>query len=317
MKIVVLDGQTLNPGDLSWQELGAIGELTVYPRTPENQILERARSAQVVLTNKTPLNASTIHLLPDLRYIGVLATGCNVIDLQAAAARGIPVCNAAGYSSTSVAQLVLAFVLHFANEVALHSAHTRSGGWAAAEDFSYCLTPQQELAGQTIGIIGLGAIGLQTARLAQAFGMHILAFTRHPERPAPEGIAWCSLEEIFRRSDFLSLHCPLTAETEHLVNEQRLSWMKPTAVLINTGRGALVNERALAKALDEGRLAGAAVDVLSTEPPTADNPLLHAPRCIVTPHIAWATRSSRSRLMRQTVENLRAFLEGNPRNVVN
>jgi len=279
--------------------------------------VERAREANALFTNKALLPREVIAQLPSLQYIGVLATGCNVVDLEAAADRGIPVCNAAGYSAPSVAQMVFAYILEFANRASLHSAGVHSGKWSRSEDFCYWETPQQELADKTLGILGLGDIGSRVASIAHAFGMRVIAYTRHPERQPPDGVSWVSMEDLFRESDYLSLHCPLTPDTERLVNAQRLSWMKPGAVLINTGRGALVDEAALAGALASGQLGGAGVDVMEKEPPDYPSPLFGVRTCLITPHMAWATKASRQRLLEITVDNLRAFLEGTPVNKVN
>ena len=292
-QIVVLDGHTLNPGDLSWDGLECLGDLRVHERTSPEDLRQRAAGAEILLTNKTVLSAEDIDYLEKLEYIGVLATGCNVVDLEAAARRGIPVCNAAGYSTSSVVQMVFAYMLHFSNQVADHSA------------------------GRTLGIIGLGEIGGQVARTARAFGMRVLATTRNPDRPEPEGVRWVDSDTLFAESDYLSLHCPLTPQTEGVINRDSIARMKRTAILINTGRGGLVKEQDLADALNQGRLAGAAVDVLQQEPPTGGSPLIGARNCLITPHIAWATRASRKRLMRITEENLKAFLNGSPQNRVN
>lgn len=308
MKIVVLDGNTLNPGDLKWDNLGALGDLTVHERTPPEAVVDRAREAEIVLTNKALLPGEVIHSLPKLRYIGVLATGCNVVDLEAARERGIPVCNAAGYSSPAVAQMVFAYTLHFSNRVADHSAGVRAGKWSESVDFCYWDHPQVELAGKVLGIMGLGDIGSRVATLAQAFGMKVIAFTRRPERPAPEGVRWVDLERLFGESDILTLHCPLTEETQHLVNEKNLSRMKDGAILINTGRGPLIDESAVAEALHAGKLGGAGIDVMKEEPPRYESPLFSAPNCVITPHIAWATKAARQRLMDITVDNLKGFL---------
>ncbi|NDV62873.1 D-2-hydroxyacid dehydrogenase [Puniceicoccales bacterium CK1056] len=310
MKVVVLDGVTLNPGDLDWGGLEALGEVTVYDRSAAEEVMDRARGADVLLTNKTLLPREVIEALPDLKYIGVLATGCNVVDLEAASARGIPVCNAAGYSSPSVAQMVFAYILHFANRVADHSAGVMKGKWAASKDFSYCDHPQTELAGRVLGIVGLGDIGKRVATIAHAFGMEVIAFTRNPDRPAPEGVRWVDMKRLYAESDYISLHCPLTAQTEKMINRESLSIMKASAILINTGRGPLIDEAAVAEALNSGKLGGAAVDVLKEEPPRYPSPLFTARNCLITPHIAWATRSARQRLMDITVENLRSFKSG-------
>jgi glycerate dehydrogenase len=316
VKIVVLDGWTLNPGDLSWAALGECGQLTVYDRTAENQVVERCMEAEVVLTNKTPLTAATFDSLPALQYVGVLATGCNVVDLKAAARRGIPVCNAASYSNASVAQMVFGFLLHFAHQIALHSQSVHAGEWGRCEDFCYWKAEQVELEGKTLGIYGLGQIGERVARLGLAFGMRIIAYTRDPSRPAPGGVEWVDRERLFKESDYLSLHCPLTEETHHLINARHLSLMKPGAVLINTGRGGLVDEVALAESLQSGHLGGAGLDVLDREPPRYPCPLVGVQNCVITPHVAWASRASRQRLMDITVANLRAWQAGGLRNDV-
>ena len=317
MKIVVLDGYTLNPGDLSWTGLEGLGELTVHDRSASGEVIERARGADVLLTNKTLLPKEVIDKLPDLKYIGVLATGCNVVDLEAASAHGIPVCNAAGYSSPSVAQMVFAYILHFANRVADHSDGVRNGKWSASEDFCYWDFPQAELEGRVLGIVGLGDIGRRVMEIAMGFRMEVIAFTRRPERSAPKGVRWVDMESLFTESDFISLHCPLTPKTTGMINNESLAKMKSSAILINTGRGPLVDEEALATALNEGKLAGAGVDVLKEEPPRYESPLFSAKNCLITPHIGWATRSARQRLMDITIENLRAFKDGTIRNRVN
>jgi glycerate dehydrogenase len=316
VKIVVLDGYTLNPGDLSWDALHALGDCMVYDRTPPELTVARARDAEMVLTNKTVLDARVIADLPALRYIGVLATGYNVVDTAAAAARGIPVTNVPAYSTASVAQFTFALLLELCHGVGHHARTVREGRWTASADFAYWDTPLIELDGLTMGIIGLGRIGQAVAQLAQAFSMRVIAHA--PSRTtAPAGITLVDLETLFRDSDVVSLHCPLTAQNAGMVNAARLALMKPTAFLLNTARGPLVDAAALADALHAGRLAGAAMDVLAVEPPPADNPLLTAPRCIITPHIAWATKAARTRLMTTAVQNVAAFLHSEPRNVVN
>lgn len=314
MKLVVLDGYATNPGDLSWAELSALADCTVHDRTPPELTLSRAAGAALLLTNKTVLGRGEIAALPELRYIGVLATGYNVVDLEAARAAGVVVTNIPAYSTASVAQTVFAFILESTQQVALHAASVRAGDWTRSIDFAYWKTPLVELAGKTLGLVGLGSIGQAVARIGQAFGMRVVAATRTPRRFA--GIEELPLGEVFRQADFLSLHCPLTPDTRHLVNAERLALMKPTAFLVNTSRGGVVDARALADALAAGRLAGAGVDVLDREPPPADDPLLTAPNCWVTPHLAWATREARSRLLETAVGNVRAFLDGQPRNVV-
>ena len=315
-RIVVLDGFTLNPGDLDWAPLRALGECEIFDRTPADAVLERARGASVVLTNKTPLPHDVIEALPELRYIGVLATGCNVVDLAAATARGIPVTNAPGYGTPSVAQHVFALLLELTQHTGHHARTVRQGRWSASPDFCYWDKPLVELAGRTLGIVGCGSIGSAVARIALAFGMNVLAATRRA-RPDADGIEFTGIDDLFRRADVVTLHCPLTSETQGLVNAQRLAEMKPDSFLINTGRGPLVVEQDLADALNGGRIAGAGLDVLSTEPPPSGNPLLTAKNCLITPHIAWASRAARERLLGIVAENLRAFLAGEPANVVN
>jgi glycerate dehydrogenase len=316
-KIVVLDGHTLNPGDLSWEGIAALGELTVHERTGPDEVLERAKGAQVLLTNKALLPEAVIAALPELKYIGVLATGTNVVDLEAATARGIPVCNAAGYSSPSVAQMVFAYILALANRVGEHSAGVREGKWSRSVDFCYWDMPQVELAGKVVGIVGLGDIGSRVGGIARAFGMTVIAYTRRPERPAPEGVRWVTMDELYAGSDIISLHCPLTDETKEMINSDSIRKMKDGAILINTGRGPLVNEAALAEALNCGKLGGAGIDVLKEEPPRYDSPLFSAKNCYITPHIAWATKAARQRLMDITVANLESFLRGEVKNRVN
>jgi glycerate dehydrogenase len=315
MKIVVLDGHAANPGDLGWDALEALGEVTVYPRTAPDEVVERAAGAQAALTNKTLLPADVLGQLPELQYIGVLATGTNVVDLDAAGQRGIRVTNVPGYSTPSVAQAVFALLLELTNHVGHHARTVREGRWTASEDFAYWDIPIRELAGQTMGIVGYGTIGKRVAAIAAALGMDVIAHTRSP---IPEGqlARPVDLETLLAESDVVSLHCPLTPETTELINAERLARMKPSAILINTGRGGLVDEQALAKALNAGRLAGAGLDVLSSEPPSADNPLLCAENCVITPHQAWASEASRRRLLDEAAANLRAFTEGAERNVV-
>ncbi len=315
-KIVVLDGYTLNPGDLDWAPLHAVGDCSIHDRTPREQVVERAADAEIVLTNKALVLRDAIERLPKLRYIGVLATGYNVVDTAAAKERGIPVTNVPGYGTASVAQHVFALLLELTQRTGHHAQTVRDGRWSACPDFCYWDFPLLELAGRTLGIVGYGEIGRAVARIGLAFGMKIIASTRTP-RAATDGVEFVAVEELFRRSDVVTLHCPLTEQTRGLVNPARLSLMKPTAFLINTGRGPLVVEADLAAALNSGRIAGAGLDVLSTEPPPASNPLLTAKNCLITPHIAWATREARARLLGRAVGKLRAFLAGQPRNVVN
>ena len=317
MNIVVLDGHTLNPGDLRWDELQALGSCEIFDRTPPGQILARAAAAEIILTNKVPLTRETIAALPQLRYIGVLATGYNIVDVIAARARAIPVTNVPDYSTRSVAQLVFALLLELTHHAGHHAQTVREGRWSRNADFCYWDYPLLELDGLKLGIIGFGRIGREVARLAQAFGLRVLVHSRTQPAQPPDGVTFVSLEALLQQSDIVSLHCPLTPETQHLINTPRLAQMKPGAFLINTSRGPLVEESALAHALNSSRLAGAALDVLSTEPPPLDNPLIIAKNCLITPHVGWATRAARERLMRITVANLRAFLAGRPQNVVN
>lgn len=316
MNIVVLDGFTLNPGDLSWDELRSLGSCDIYDRTPSCEVLSRAAGAQIILTNKTEVGRSHILELPRLGYIGVLATGTNVVDLMAARERGIPVTNVPGYGTRSVAQTTLALLLELTQHVGQHSQSVRDGQWTRSPDWCYWERPLVELEGLTLGIVGFGRIGRAVAELAGAFGMKILVCTREPESGGGD-VRFVDLETLFRQSDVVTLHCPLTRQTQALVNPERLEWMKRTAFLLNTSRGGLVDELALADALNSGRIAGAGLDVLSTEPPPADNPLIRARNCLITPHVAWATRAARARLLGEAVANIRGFLAGKPQNVVN
>ncbi len=315
MRIVVLDGFTLNPGDLSWSHLEALGNCTIHDRTADHEVVARSEGAAILLTNKTVLDANAIGQLPALKYIGVLATGYNVVDLDAASKQGIVVTNVPAYSTTSVAQMVFAHLLNLTQHPGEHAAQVRAGRWHASRDFCFWDYPLIELSGLTMGIVGLGQTGRATAALAQAFGMKLLAATRSPIDTAL-GIKQVDLETLFRQSDVVSLHCPQTPETVQLVNRERLALMKPTAYLINTGRGGLVDEQALADALQHDQLAGAGLDVLSTEPPAVDNPLVTTPNCYITPHIAWATQAARRRLMETAISNVTAFLDDKPQNVV-
>lgn len=317
MNIVILDGFAENPGDLSWDGLRAFGEVAVYDRTPAELVVERAKKAEILVTNKTPLNANTLQQLPRLRMIALLSTGYNIADIGWAREHGIPVSNIPSYSTESVAQLVFAFILEFTRAVSLHSGSVASGDWAKSEDFCYTLAPLTELNGKTIGIIGCGSIGKTVARIAQAFGMNVCACSRSRTSGEEQGVRFCSQDALLSQSDFVSLHCPLTEETEGMVNASFLAKMKPTAILINTSRGPVVNETALAEALNAGQIAGAGLDVLAKEPPEADNPLFTAKNCLITPHIAWAAKETRQRLMDIFIDNIRAFCEGHPQNVVN
>ena len=308
MNIVVLDGYTLNPGDLSWDALRELGSCEIYDRSAPDEIVPRSTSAEIVLTNKVKLNGEYMSSVPILKYIGVTATGYNIVDVAAARERKVIVTNVPTYGTQSVAQMTFALLLELTQHVGHHAQTVREGRWTRSPDFCYWDYPLIELDGLTLGIIGFGRIGKMVGQLAEAFGMKVLTYSR--KQPVAE------METLFRRSDIISLHCPLTPQTEHLVNEKRLAWMKPTAFLLNTSRGPLIDESALAKALNKGRIAGAGLDVLAVEPPTADNPLLRAKNCLITPHIAWATRAARSRLMEAVVENVRAFLAGESKNVV-
>lgn len=310
MKIVALDGYAANPGDLSWDELKTLGDCTIYDRTAPEQVLERAQGAEILLTNKVVLTASHLAQLPELKYIGVLATGYNIIDIDAARERGIIVTNIPAYSTASVAQMVFSHLLNIAQQVKHHSDEVRRGRWAAHTDFCFWDTPLIELQGKKIGIVGLGNTGYSTARIAIGFGMDVYAYTSKSAFQLPPEIKKRELDDLFRECDVVSLHCPLTADTRELVNARRLALMKPTAILINTGRGPLIHEQDLADALNSGRLYAAGLDVLSQEPPRADNPLLTARNCYITPHIAWASHEARQRLMAILLDNVKGYLSG-------
>jgi len=313
MKIVVLDGFALNPGDLSWDSLKAIGNVEIFDRTQPDEIIKRAAGAGIILTNKTILSAETLKKLPDLKYIGVLATGYNVVDLNAAKAYGIVITNIPDYSTRSVAQHVFALILDFFNGVGTLSQGVRNGRWSGSIDFSYWDKPLTELAGKTIGIIGFGRIGKAVSGISEAMGMRVIV-SNITETPGYENL---TIDDLLKRSDIVTLHCPLTPETKGIINADRLKMMRPTALLVNTARGPLVVENDLAEALNEGIIAGAALDVLSVEPPSASNPLLRAKNCIITPHVAWATLSARKRLLEIAVDNIKSFLNGQLINVVN
>jgi glycerate dehydrogenase len=314
-KIVVLDGYCLNPGDLDWQSLQKLGDCTFHDRSSPDEIAERIVDAEIVLTNKAPFSRDTLAHGRQLKYIGVTATGYNIIDIDAARERGIVVTNVPSYGTASVAQMVFAHVLNLTLRVADHAQAVRSGRWASSPDWCFWDFPLLELEGMTMGIVGYGRIGRATAGLARAFGMRVLANNRSAIG-AEDGVQAATLDELFRESDVVSLHCPLTPETKHMVNANLLGLMKPTALLINTSRGPLIDESALADALNEGRLAGAGLDVLEVEPPREGNPLYTAKNCYITPHIAWATRASRERLLVAAIDNVAAFLRGAPQNVV-
>ena len=314
MKIVVLDGYTANPGDLSWKNLEALGALTVYERTQPTETVARAADAEIVLTNKVIVSKEVMAQLPKLKYIGVLATGYNVVDIQEAHERGIIVTNVPAYSTESVAQMVFAHLLTVTNRTEHYAIQNRRGRWTENPDFCYWDFPHMELAGKTFGIVGLGNIGQRVAQIALAFGMKVKALSSKTSLPA--GIEKASLEELLATSDVLSLHCPLTENTRHLINADTLRQMKPTAILINTGRGPLIDDQAVAEALADGRLAAFCADVLTEEPPKADNPLLKQPNAFFTPHIAWASKEARIRLLQVATDNVRAFIGGKPVNVV-
>lgn len=317
MKIVVLDGFAANPGDLSWEGMQALGELTIYDRTAPEEVMERCNDADIVLTNKVILSASTLKQLPQMKYIGVLATGYNVVDIKAARKQGIVVTNIPAYSTDSVAQLTFAHILNITNRVGHYARQNREGRWSSNPDFVYWDTPLIELNGKTLGIVGLGNIGMKVATIARQFGMDVFAMTSKNSSDLPAGIQKTTFEGLLAISDVLSLHCPLTEQTRHLMNAKALKKMKPGAILINTGRGPLVDEQAVADALQSGQLLGYGADVMSQEPPQADNPLLQCPNAFLTPHIAWATFEARQRLMQIAIDNVQAFLKGKPINVVN
>ena len=317
MKIVVLDGYTLNPGDLNWKGFEELGEFTVYDRTPEEEILNRIGDAEIVITNKTPITAELLTKCPNIKYIGCLSTGYNVVDIDAAKERGIPVTNIPAYGTHAVAQFAIALLLEVCNQVGHHNSAVQSGKWQTSLDFCFWDTPLVELEGKTIGLIGFGRIGQATGRIAKALGMNVIAYNKGYSTTDEEIATYVSLDELYAQSDIISLHCPQLPSTEGIINKESLGKMKDGGIIINTSRGSLIVEEDLAKALDEGKVRGAAVDVVSVEPIKADNPLLKAKNCIITPHIAWASRESRQRLMDIAVSNLKSFKEGNPVNVVN
>jgi glycerate dehydrogenase len=316
MKIVILDAYSANPGDLSWSPLEALGELTVYDRTRADETASRCAGAAVVLTNKVVLGRQEMTSLPELKYIGVLATGYNVVDIAAARELGITVTNVPAYSTESVAQMVFAHLLNVTNHNDYYARQNRQGRWSRNADFCYWDMPLHELAGKTFGIVGLGNIGSRVAQIALAFGMKVKAVTSKAPDRLPPGVEKADLPALLSTADVLSLHCPLTSETRHLINDSSLALMKPTAILINTGRGPLVNDADVAAALQANRLAAYCADVMTVEPPQADNPLLHSPNAYLTPHIAWASVEARKRLLHIAIENVRAFIEGCPQNVV-
>ncbi len=323
-QIVVLDGHTLSPispGEISaahpsWNGVAELGDLTIYPRTAPSELLERCRDADLILTNKVPLDAAAFAALPKLRYVGVTATGTNIIDLEAATARAIPVSNIPGYSTPSVAQHVFALMFELAARIGPTDAAVKAGEWQRSPDFCFTVAPFTELAGKSLGLVGFGAIAQAVAAIGHALGMKILVHSRS-EKPSTVPVTWLSMDELFQQADVVSLHCPLAPETSNLVNEARINRMKPGAWLINTGRGPLVDEMATSKALRENRLGAFAADVLTTEPPVKGNPLIGAPNTVITPHIAWASVEARHRLMEILVENVRSFLDGKPVHIVN
>lgn len=318
LKTVILDAFTTNPGDLSWDWLSQYGEIEIYERTPYDKIAQRTEYADIVITNKTPLPKEIIENMKKVRFIALLSTGYNVVDCEYAKQRGIPVSNIPSYSTMAVAQLVFAFISEFCCGVAMHSQDVKSGGWSRCPDFCYWKQPLIELYGKTIGIVGFGKIGRAVADIAEAYKMNIIAASGHEtDQSGRKNFEWVSLDELARRSDFITLHCPLTAQTEKMINAEFLAKCKSSAFVINTSRGAVVDEYALAQALNSGKIAGAAADVLSSEPPEESNPLLSAKNCLITPHIAWAGFETRQRLMTVLQENFRAFFDGKPQNVVN
>lgn len=317
MKIVILDAYTVNPGDLSWEDLETLADIEIYDRTQPDEIVTRCRGAEIVLTNKVVLNAEVLNMLPRLQYIGVLATGYNVVDLEQATRQNIVVTNIPAYSTESVAQMVFAHILNIVSRADYYAVENRHGRWSESPDFCYLDHNLFELYGKKIGIIGLGHTGMATARIALGFGLKVLAYTSKDEDLLPDGIRKADIDDIFEECDIVSLHCPLTNDTHHLVNKERLVQMKPSAILINTGRGPLVNDQELAEALNDEEIAAYGADVLTIEPAKSDNPLLTAKNCYLTPHIAWATKEARQRLINICTDNIRAFIEGEPINVVN
>jgi len=318
MKIVVLDGYTLNPGDLSWDALNSLGDVTIHDRTPVSEIASRCIGADMVLTNKVPMNEETLNQLPDLKYIGVLATGYNIINTEICKQKGIVVSNVPGYSTASVAQLTFALLLELTHHVQRHSDAVMEGKWSSSKDFCFWDYPLIELEGKTMGIIGLGSIGGKVADAATAFGMKVIAAGRtHTDQSHRPGFRWVEMTDLFKEADVISIHCPLTPQTQDLINKKTLALMKPSAFVLNTSRGPIINAADLAHALNNNVIAGSGIDVLPVEPPPADNPLLKAKNCIITPHIAWATKEARMRLMDVTVNNIKAFVSGSPVNVVN
>lgn len=318
MKIVILDGYTLNPGDLSWDELKTLGDVEIYDRTPVDKVVERAKDAEVVFSNKTPVNEEHLGELPNLKFIGVLATGYNVIDIQTAKKNGVIVSNIPGYGTASVVQMTFALLLEFCQHVQRHSDAVMEGRWASSSDFCFWDFPLVELEGKTIGIIGFGDIGKKVGDVATAYGMNIIGNSRtQTDQSHRKNFRWADVKELLEESDVVSIHCPLFPETKGLINKESLQWMKPSAFLMNTSRGPIIVDEDLANALNNNVIAGAGIDVLSMEPPSKDNPLFKAKNCLITPHISWATKEARTRLMQTTISNLKAYQNGNPVNVVN
>ncbi len=316
MKIVILDACTSNPNDLSWERIATMGELTAYERTPPDQVIARCAEAEIVFTNKTHLGRQELSALPRLRFLGLLSTGTDAIDVRAATDLGIPVTYIPAYSTSSVAQHVFALILTITNQTSLHSQAVHDGAWANSRDFCFTLTPILELSGLTLGLVGYGSIGRVVATIGRAFGMRVLVHTRVAPAGGVDGITFVTLPELLNQSDVVSLHCPMNEKTRRMINGETIGQMKDGAMLINTGRGGLVNEADLAAALNSGKLGGAGLDVLSSEPPKPDNPLLTAAHCVITPHIAWASKAARARLIDIASDNLRAFLDGSPINLV-
>ncbi len=317
MKIVMLDAYTTNPGDLTWDDFNAFGEITVYDRTPYDKIVERTKDADIIITNKTPITKEIIDCLPKLKFIALMSTGYNIVDYVYLKEKGIPVSNIPSYSTDAVAQLVMSFILELSMNVGLHSESVRDGDWCRCNDFCFWKTPLVELSGKTLGIFGPGKIGRAVAERAKAFGMNIVAYAPRIHGDEPDYIKLMSLDDMLAVSDIVSMHCPLTPETEGIVNDDFINKMKNGAYFINTSRGTVVDENSLATALNSGKLAGAGLDVLSTEPPMEDNPLLSAKNCFITPHIAWAAFETRKRLVGILKDNIKAFLDSKPQNVVN
>lgn len=317
LKAVILDGYTENPGDISWESIEKLVDLTVYPRTPQEKVFERAKEADILIVNKVPVTKELITGLPNLKFVATLATGYNQIDCEALKEKGIPVSNIPAYSTNAVAQMVFAYILELINKVSEYTADVKSGTWSKCDDFCYWNSPLYELDGKTLGIIGFGKIGKRVSEIANAFGMKTLAYTPSGKKDGVENVVFTDMDTVIKTSDFITVHCPLTESTKNLIDAEFISKLKSNAFIINTARGGVTNEHDVAEALKNGKLAGYGTDVLSTEPPSPDNPLLSAPNCLITPHIAWAAFETRLRLMGILEENIKAFLNGTPVNVVN